>query len=64
MKQFKIKGMSCNHCKSSVEKGIASLPGVTTVKVDLAKGIAYVEGDPDNQAVIDKINELGFGFVE
>ncbi|MBR5101630.1 MAG: SO_0444 family Cu/Zn efflux transporter [Muribaculaceae bacterium] len=64
MKQFKIKGMSCNHCKSSVEKGIASLPGVTSVKVDLAKGIAYVEGDPDNQAVIDKINELGFEFVE
>ena len=64
MKQFKIKGMSCNHCKASVEKGLAALPGVTDVQVDLAKGIAYVEGDFDAQSIIDKINELGFEYVE
>ncbi len=64
MKQFKIKGMSCNHCKASVEKGLSALPGVTSVQVDLAKGIAYVEGDCDPQAAIDKINELGFEYVE
>ena len=64
MKQFKIKGMSCNHCKASVEKGLAALPGVTDVQVDLAKGLAYVEGDFDTQCIIDKINELGFEYVE
>lgn len=64
MKQFKIKGMACNHCKASVEKGLTALPGVTDVQVDLAKGIAYVEGDFDAQSIIDKINELGFEYVE
>lgn len=64
MKQYKIKGMSCNHCKASVEKGLAALDGVTGVEVDLAKGIAYVEGDCPAQAIIDKINDLGFEFVE
>ena len=64
MKTFKIKGMSCNHCKASVEKGIAALPDVTSVQVDLAKGVAYVEGDCSPQAIIDKINELGFEYVE
>ena len=56
--------MSCNHCKASVEKGLSALPGVTSVQVDLAKGIAYVEGECDPQAAIDKINELGFEYVE
>ena len=64
MKQYKIKGMSCNHCKASVEKGLAALDGVTGVEVDLAKGIAYVEGDCPAQAIIDKINDLGFEFVK
>ena len=64
MKTFKIKGMSCNHCKASVEKGIATIAGVTSVQVDLAKGVAYVEGDCNPQAIIDKINELGFEYVE
>lgn len=60
MKQYKVNGMSCNHCRSSVEKGIASLQGVSKVVVDLGKGIAYVEGEVDDAAVRKKIEELGF----
>ena len=63
MKEYKVKGMMCVHCQANVEKGLASLPGVEKVTVDLAKGTALVEGNVDDQAVIDKITELGYQFV-
>ena len=60
MKQYQVKGMMCNHCKANVENGLASLEGVKKVTVDLATGTAYVEGDVDDQAVMDKISQLGY----
>ena len=59
-KEFKVKGMMCNHCKAAVEKGLASLDGVTAVTVDLAQGIAYVEGNVTDEAVRAKVTELGY----
>ena len=63
-KVFKIKGMNCNHCKMSVEKNLATLSGVTSVKVDLQQGEAYVEGEPDSVQVEKMITELGFEFIQ
>ena len=60
MKEFKVKGMMCAHCKANVEKGLAALPGVEKVTVDLAKGIALVEGFVPDQLVIDCIEDLGY----
>ncbi|MBQ9555732.1 MAG: permease [Muribaculaceae bacterium] len=62
MKEFKIKGMMCAHCKANVEKGLAALPGVEKVTVDLAKGTALVEGTVPDQLVIDCINDLGYQY--
>ena len=59
-KQLKVKGMMCNHCTANVEKGISSVEGVISVSADLATGNVYVEGDFDEQAVKDKIIELGY----
>lgn len=64
MKTYKVKGMMCVHCQANVEKGVASLPGVQQVKVDLAQGLVYVEGDVAPQTVTDKITELGYQVVE
>ena len=60
MKEFKVRGMMCNHCKATVEKGLAQLEGAEKVTVDLAQGIAYVEGNVDDAAVRAKVIELGF----
>ena len=60
MKEFKVRGMMCNHCKATVEKGLAQLEGAEKVTVDLAQGIAYVEGNVDPAAVRAKVLELGF----
>ena len=62
MKEFKVKGMMCPHCKANVEKGLAALPGVEKVTVDLAKGTALVEGSVPDQLVIDCIEDLGYQY--
>ncbi len=62
-KEYKIKGMMCPHCQANVEKNLSALEGVEKVTVDLAKGIAYVEGDVAAEVVIAKINQLGYEYV-
>lgn len=62
--KYHIKGMSCAHCKATVEKNLARIEGVTSVTVDLPSGVALVEGEHDRNAVIEKIREIGFDFVD
>jgi copper chaperone CopZ len=52
--------MACNHCKANVEKAIGSVPGVETVEVDLAKGIAYVTGRHDAALLVEAVGNIGF----
>ena len=35
---LKVKGMSCQHCVTSVTKALNQLDGIKNVQVDLAKG--------------------------
>lgn len=59
--KFRINGMMCNHCKANVEKALAGIDGVSAVRVELAEGIAYLEGEHiDSQKVISTINEIGY----
>ncbi len=41
-KKMLVDGMSCNHCKMSVEKAIGAVPGVTGCTVDLASKTATI----------------------
>lgn len=63
-KEFRIAGMMCNHCKANVEKNLAKVKGVTAVTVDLARGVAYVEGDFNPDDVIEMINSIGYEYIE
>lgn len=63
-KEYKIKGMSCAHCKATVEKNLSKLPGVTAVSVDLSRGVALVEGEHDEKSAIEMISSLGFDPVQ
>lgn len=61
--EFKINGMSCNHCRMTVRNAIASIPGVENVDVDLSKASASVEGEFDPQAVVKAVSDAGFDVV-
>lgn len=57
---FNIKGMNCNHCRTSIEKALKEMEGVTWVEVSLDAEEARVAGDATNEAVIETIEALGF----
>ena len=59
-KQFKVDGMMCNHCRANVEKNLKALEGVENVEVDLASGMAVVEGDVSDEEVVKTIEGLGY----
>lgn len=57
---YKINGMECAHCQKAVEKALKTVPGVKEVKADLAAQTAYIEGNPDPEAVKKAIVDAGF----
>ncbi|MDN5346988.1 MAG: copper chaperone [Clostridia bacterium] len=48
---LKVEGMSCNHCKNSVEMALLGVDGVEAAVVDLARGEARVTYDPGRTTV-------------
>ena len=58
-----VKGMSCNHCRTNVERAIAALPGVIAVSVDLPSATAVVEGDVLVEDVRQAVEAIGFEIV-
>jgi len=59
-----VDGMSCPFCAYGVRKHLSALPGVRSVRVELAKGEAIVEFDPEGRVTDDQIRkavrEAGF----
>lgn len=61
-KTISIEGMSCNHCKMSVEKALNSIEGVTKVEVSLENKNAVIESSKeiDDNKIKQVIEEIGF----
>ena len=62
MRTVKVEGMSCQHCVRAVTKALEAIPGVTDVKVDLARGEAsFEEAQPvDEQTLRERIRKAGY----
>ncbi|MFJ9541327.1 heavy-metal-associated domain-containing protein [Streptomyces sp. NPDC101225] len=43
-KQYRVTGMSCEHCSASITGEVSQVPGVTAVDVDVAAGSVSVGG--------------------
>lgn len=65
-KEVYIDGMSCMHCAANVERALASLKGVSDVKVDLngKKAIVKLRQDIDNATVKSTVEDLGYTVTE
>ena len=58
-----VRGMSCDSCARSIEKKLASTPGVTKASVDLDAARATVEYDTDlvkPDTLAKAVRDLGF----
>ena len=63
--RYRINGMMCNHCKANVEKGLAQIEGVESVRVELAEGTAYIKGENvEPETVIATIKSLGYEYIK
>ena len=52
--------MTCEHCKSAVQKALEAVEGVTAVNVDLDNGSAWVEGTAQADLLIAAVKEESY----
>ena len=55
-----IIGMTCNNCVKHVSEALKAVPGVRSADVDLATGLAVVEGEAAEKALIEAVEEEGY----
>ena len=61
MTQYTVTGMSCAACSARVEKAVRKVEGVTSCSVSLLTNSMGVEGSADAKAVINAVEEAGYG---
>ncbi|HIG98997.1 MAG TPA: copper-translocating P-type ATPase [Thermoplasmata archaeon] len=64
--ELKISGMTCSMCSSTIEKSLASLPGVQKAQVNLGNELASVEYDPAQVKLTDlekAVKDVGYGTI-
>lgn len=63
--EIKIEGMTCGHCAMSVTNELATLQGVSNIKVDHAAGKATIEAEGVSNAQLEEaVAEAGYKAVE
>lgn len=60
---YSVPGISCGHCKSAIEGGIAPLPDVDSVTVDIDAKTVLVVGDITEDAVRAAVDEAGYEVI-
>lgn len=58
-----VRGMTCGNCVRTVERKLASTPGVTRVTVDLTSASATVEYDSglvEPEVLANAVRDLGY----
>ena len=61
--KISVTGMTCSHCKATVEKGISAIQGITHVNADPDHNEVTISGEViDLEKVRDAVESSGFGF--
>ncbi|MCK2158296.1 cation transporter [Exiguobacterium sp. 17-1] len=56
-----VVGMTCNHCKASVESALNELNGVTNATVSLAENnVTVTHEDVATERLVEAIEEIGY----
>ena len=58
--QFKVEGMTCQHCVRNVKEAIEDLDPGAEVTVDLASGRVDVQADSPREAIRQAIVDAGY----
>jgi copper chaperone len=60
MLTLKVSGMTCGHCAQTVTKAVEAVPAVGRALVDLKAGQVAVEGNADESAIRQAIEDAGY----
>jgi copper chaperone len=63
---LRVEGMTCGHCKKSVENALVNLHGVTLAEVSLEDGIVKIDFDSATvglDVIKDAISDAGYKVV-
>lgn len=59
---IEVKGIHCDGCENTIQTALGKVPGVVTVKADHQRQRVdvVVQGDGMEQAVRDRLRDLGY----
>ncbi|MER6632587.1 heavy-metal-associated domain-containing protein [Streptomyces sp. NPDC000987] len=59
---YKVSGMTCGHCETTLTREIGVLDGVVGVEVDVKAGLVTVttSTEPDDQKLAAVVDEAGY----
>ena len=57
---YSVPSIHCGHCKAAIESEVGKLAGLQRVEVDVDAKTVLVEGEVDEQAVREAIDEAGY----
>lgn len=58
---YAVEGMTCRHCKASVEEEVGEIAGVTSVEATVDDGRVAVRGeDFTDKAIVAAVEEAGY----
>lgn len=59
-RQYEVPDISCDHCKNTIEGGLAELDGVSGVVVDVDTRRVTVTGTAGDAEIRSELEELGY----
>ena len=63
MRKYEVTGMSCAACSARVEKAVGALEGVTSCSVSLLINTMSIEGNADEDRIIQAVKAAGYGVA-
>lgn len=63
VKTIMVSGMTCNHCKKTVETNLSNLEGIKSVNADITKSTVEIDGENfDLETIKNTVNDLGYEY--
>lgn len=63
-RQFKVKGMTCSHCKAELEKVMRKVEGVDEAVVSLDNGCLTVRGNATGEVIAAAVESAGYSVIQ
>lgn len=58
--QYWVENIKCEGCIHSIKSTLMKISGVNDVFVNLESGMIEIQGNPEQNAIREKLNEMGY----